>query len=199
MIFGTLHANIRGPMTLKHNGQCAKYMSGFKPGSALSDPGRGQPMSLGPLIWSINVFRWIGTLSEDRLSVSNISTQSTVWTTDVQDSPIMTSTWVPPGLSAEPYGRPPSMHPLQVMHNHLEFIDRPWQPSVYMMAYQYSYASHSWTDSVWSHRIGSTYGSSPLAACTHLHNILGWTLVPVITQPCYINRSSNIHPGTYMT
>jgi len=28
-------------------------VSGFKPGSALSDPGRGQPMSLGPLGWSI--------------------------------------------------------------------------------------------------------------------------------------------------
>src|SRR5882724_5300982 len=28
-------------------------LSGFKPGSALSDPGRGQPMSLGALVWSI--------------------------------------------------------------------------------------------------------------------------------------------------
>src|SRR5882724_7747035 len=34
---------------------------------------------------------------------------------------------------------------------------------------QYLYASHSWTDSVRSHNIGWTYGSSPLAAQTHSH------------------------------
>src|SRR5882724_155101 len=33
----------------------------------------------------------------------------------------------------------------------------------------YLYASHSWTDSVRSYSIGWTYGSSPLAAQTHLH------------------------------
>jgi len=32
--------------------QGVKNMSGFKPSSALSDPGRGQPTSLGPLRWS---------------------------------------------------------------------------------------------------------------------------------------------------
>src|SRR5882724_4827039 len=34
---------------------------------------------------------------------------------------------------------------------------------------QYLFMSHSWTDSVWSHSIGWTYGSSPLAAQTRLH------------------------------
>jgi len=28
-------------------------LSGFKPSSILSDPGRGQPMLLGPLLWNI--------------------------------------------------------------------------------------------------------------------------------------------------
>ena len=31
----------------------AMEVSGFKPGSTLSDPGRGQPTSLEPLKWSI--------------------------------------------------------------------------------------------------------------------------------------------------
>src|SRR5882724_11011558 len=49
-------------------------VSGFKPGSALLDPGRGQPMSLESLKWSI--------MSSDGLvhpwNVSNLSTQSLV-------------------------------------------------------------------------------------------------------------------------
>jgi len=44
--------------------------------------------------------------------------------------------------------------------------------------------------------LAKTYGSSPLAAHTHLHTS-GCTLVPVIIQPHYINRSSDIHPSTY--
>ena len=34
---------------------------------------------------------------------------------------------------------------------------------------QHSHVSHSWTDSVRSHGLSQTYGSSPLAACTHLY------------------------------
>src|SRR5882724_6115330 len=48
---------------------------------------------------------------------------------------------------------------------------RPQQPSVYMMACLpwYSQVSHSWTDSVKSHSISWTHGSSPLAAHTCSH------------------------------
>src|SRR5882724_9246650 len=91
---------------------------------------------------------------------------------------------------------------LGTYHDTPGLYGRPWQLSVYMMAYLSTHMTHSWTDSVQSHGIGWTYGSSPLAAHTCLHLlacILGWNPVNVIIQPCYIYRSSDICPGTYTT
>src|SRR5882724_3815593 len=58
---------------------------------------------------------------------------------------------------------------LGTYHDTPGLYGRPWQLSVYMMAYLSTHMTHSWTDSVQSHGIGWTYGSSPLAAHTCSH------------------------------
>src|SRR5882724_867843 len=82
-----------------------------------------------------DVLRWTGSPSEDRLSVSNVSTV-TSQTTDVQDEP--RSRHPPgylPGLSAEPYGRSPSDAPSAGHAQPPGLYDRPRQPSAYTMAF----------------------------------------------------------------
>jgi len=82
-----------------------------------------------------HVLGWTGSPLEDCLSVSNVSTV-TSQTTDVQDEP--PSRHPPgylPGLLADPYGRPPSDAPSAGHAPPPGLHGRPWQPSMYTMAY----------------------------------------------------------------
>ena len=94
---------------------------------------------------------------------------------------------------------PPLDAPLQVMHDHLDFMTdlgshlcTQWPPSVLVhisLMDIWCPVPYHWLN-LWQLTISSSYS----LAC-----ILRWTLVPVIIRPCYINRSSDIHPGTYVT
>src|SRR5882724_3833801 len=91
------------------------------------------------------------------------------------------------------------MHPLQVMHDHPDFMT--------------DLSSHLY--SVWSHSISWTYGSSPLAACTRLHaSLVGlWSLlsfnlitstdhltyVPVLMQHDHLTLWSDMHDTLSIT
>ena len=82
-----------------------------------------------------HVLRWTGSPSEDHPSVSNVSKQSLVRLPTYRmshhhDIHLDTSQVYWPNPTADHH----QMHPLQIMHDHPEFI-RPQQPSVYMMAY----------------------------------------------------------------
>src|SRR5882724_7835801 len=98
-------------------------MSGFKPGSTLSDPGWGQPMSLGPLGWSIMSLDGLVHPQKICPSVSNMSTQSLVGlptyrTSHSHNIHLDTSQayWLNPMADHH------QMHPLKIMHDHPDFM-----------------------------------------------------------------------------
>src|SRR5882724_12621484 len=86
------------------------FVSGFKPGSTLSDPGRGQPTSLGPLIWS--------TMSSDGLVHPQKIIQVYLMCLHSHDIHLDTSKDYQLNHMADHH----RMHPLQVMHNHPDFM-----------------------------------------------------------------------------
>src|SRR5882724_8820207 len=147
-----------------------------------------------------HVLRWTGSPSEDHPSVSNVSTQSLVGlqtyrTSHGHDIHLDTSQDYQPNPMADHYW----MHPLQVMHNHPDFMTDlgsclcTRQPTslfvcISLMDRQCPVPQHRLD--LWQLTISSSHS---------LAHILGWTLVPVIIRPCYINWSSNICPGTYAT
>src|SRR5882724_8954365 len=82
----------------------------------------------------------------------------------------MTSTWISPRLTGETLWQTTIRCTLwRSCMTTRTLWQTPAAICVHNSLPQCSYVSHSWTDSVWSHSISWTYGSSPLAAHTHLH------------------------------
>src|SRR5882724_6148246 len=99
-----------------------QLLSGFKPGSTLSDPGRGQPTSLGPLRWSmmssdglvhpqkiVQVYLMCPQ-SLVGLPMYRMSHHHDIYPDTSQD------------YQLNPMADHHRMHPLQVMHNHPDFM-----------------------------------------------------------------------------
>jgi len=165
---------------------------------ALSDPGRGQPMSLGPLGWSIMSSDY-SSPSEDHPSVSNVSTQSLVGVSTYRMSTVHD---IHPGyLQAYQLNpmAPPLDAPSAIMHKTTPDFMTDLCSCLLHDAYLSTHMGSAMDDSVRSHSIGWTYGSSPLSAftCSHVHPQSDSG--PVIVRPCYIDRSADIHPGTNVT